>query len=50
MLINSCYQASTLGARDRAALLRYKLADSQVCEWRDNKVFWIQLIKIVINQ
>lgn len=32
------------------ALLKHKLAGNQICEWRDNKIVWIQPEKIVINK
>ena len=31
------------------ALLKHKQAGNPICEWRDNKIVWIQANKIVIN-
>lgn len=31
------------------ALLKHKQAGNPICEWRDNKVVWIPVDKIVIN-
>jgi len=32
------------------ALLKHKQAGNQVCEWRDNKVVWIQPENIAVNK
>ena len=32
-----------------AALLKHKQAGNQVCEWRDNKVVWLQPEQIIIK-
>ena len=31
------------------ALLKHKQAGNSICEWRDNKVFWIPPEKIIVN-